>query len=495
MVVYINALGQRQWLFAIPPPVTQTASHDAIRRFGFSKPIVEVGLNSSMLPGRSERMPNDHVQHMLMGCAGQKSVLRSSELQIRPSLAGLNSTAAWMPQAPIEYPVRECQYGNRDRPAVSSMEYVVRDLSGGFVGVCRYRDCYSPSLHTPPQTPFPARIPNMTLNRLAIASPSLGQHWTHTLPQKIVAAAEVGIEGIEITHPDLSDYATASSKSILEAARNIRKLCAEKRLVILAFASFQNFEGQTSPLAERLHTAREWLAITHALGAAHLQVPSNYDRSANGDPDIIKSDLQQLADLAGAYSPAIKIAYENLGWGTHCLLWQQALQIVRDVNRENFGLCLDSFHFCAALWGDPYDRKGIQLNGRRKLEHSLREMITQLPLKKLFYLQLSDGELMDPPYSAEHPWYDPTLEPGHVWSNEARPFPLETELGAYMPVHDIARAFLVDLGYTGWVSLETFDRRMRVEEQGPVQNARRAVKSWEALCGQIAASKTVSGKL
>lgn len=335
----------------------------------------------------------------------------------------------------------------------------------------------------------------MTLNRLAIASPSLGQHRTHKLPQKIVAAAEAGIEGIEITHPDLSDYATALSKSILETARDIRQLCEEKRLMILAFASFQNFEGQRSPLSERLHTAGEWFAITHALGAAHLQVPSNYDRSANGDPSVIKSDFQQLADLASLYTPAIKIAYENLGWGTHCLLWQQALQIVRDVDRDNFGLCLDSFHFCAALWGDPFDCTGIQLNGKRNLEASLREMIAQLPLEKLFYLQLSDGELLDPPYSKDHPWFDPTLEPGHVWSNEARPFPLEEEFGAYMPVLDIARAFLVDLGYTGWVSLETFDRRMRAEEQGPVQNARRAVRSWDALSGQIAVSKTLPGKL
>lgn len=335
----------------------------------------------------------------------------------------------------------------------------------------------------------------MICNGLAIATPSLGLHPTHELPQKIVAAAEAGIGGIEITHPDLSEYATSSSTSILEAARGIRKLCEEKHLVILAFASFQNFEGQRSPLSERLQKAREWLAIAHALGAEHLQVPSNYDRSADGDADIIKSEFQLLADLASAYTPTIKIAYENLGWGTHCSLWQQALQTVQDVDRDNFGLCLDSFHFCAALWGDPFNRTGIQPNGKRKLDDSLRELSTQLPLEKLFYLQLSDGELMDPPYSKEHPWFDPTLEPGHVWSNEARPFPLEKEYGAYMPVLDVARAFLVDLGYTGWVSLETFDRRMKAEEQGPSQNARRAVRSWENLRGQLAVPKILPGKL
>jgi len=32
-----------------------------------------------------------------------------------------------------------------------------------------------------------------------------------------------------------------------------------------------------------------------------------------------------------------------------------------------------------------------------------------------------------------------------------------------MPVQSIAKAFLVDKGFSGWVSLETFDRRMREE--------------------------------
>lgn len=189
----------------------------------------------------------------------------------------------------------------------------------------------------------------MLHNKLAIASVSLGQHPAHTLPLKITAAAEAGIRGIEITHPDLDHYASALSLPILEAARNIRKLCAHQRLEIIAFASFQNFEGQNSPLPDRLQTAREWLAIADSLGALHLQVPSNFDRSASADRQVIASDLRQLCDLAKTLNPVVKIAYENLGWGTHCSLWQHALQIVQDVDRDNFGLCLDSFHFCVAL--------------------------------------------------------------------------------------------------------------------------------------------------
>jgi sugar phosphate isomerase/epimerase len=335
----------------------------------------------------------------------------------------------------------------------------------------------------------------MLQNKLAIASISLGQHAAHTLPLKIAAAAEAGIRGIEITRPDLDQFANALSLPILEVARRVRKLCADTRLEIIAFASFQNFEGQKSPLRNRLQTAREWIAIADSLGAVHLQVPSNFDRSANADPQVVASDLQHLCDMAKTLNPVVKIAYENLGWGTHCSTWQHALQIVQDVGRDNFGLCLDSFHFTVALWADPFSNDGKQSNGDKKLKEPLETLVKELPLEKLFYLQLSDGERLNPTYSGAHPWYDSVLEPAHVWSNEARPFPLETEYGSYMPVQEVAHAFLVDLGYKGWVSMETFDRRMRSEHQGPSQNARRAVRSWETLRLRLLETEPILSKL
>jgi sugar phosphate isomerase/epimerase len=263
----------------------------------------------------------------------------------------------------------------------------------------------------------------MLQNKLAIASVSLGQHLAHTLPLNITAAAEAGIRGIEITRLDLGNYASASSLPILEAARNVRQLCADERPEIIAFASFQNFEGQNSPLPDRLQIAHDWLAIADTLGALHLQVLSNFDRSANADRQVIASDLQQLRDLARILSPVIKIAYENLGWGTNCSLWQHALQIVQAVDRDNFGLCLNSLHLCVALWADPFSKSGKQPHGNDKLRKSLQALDKRLPLEKLFYLQLSNGELLDPPCSEAHPWYDATLEPAHVWSNEAGHFP------------------------------------------------------------------------
>lgn len=326
-------------------------------------------------------------------------------------------------------------------------------------------------------------------NKLAIVSVSLGEHASHTLPRKITAVAQSGFAGIEITYPDLEAYAASLSAPMLDAAQQIRDLCKAQGIAVLAFASFQNFEGNKSPLEERLKTAEIWLAITRTLGAKYLQMPSTYIRDINNDHNLMVSELRQLADLARTSEPVIKIAYENLAWSTHVSLWQEALQMVQEVDRDNFGLCLDSFHLSVALWADAFSSSGRQANGDERLSESLREFVENCPVEKLFYVQLSDGEPMDPPYSTDHPWYDPLLEPGHVWSNEARPFPLETDYGAYMPVQVIAQAFIVDKGFSGWVSLETFDRRMRREENDPIKNAARGIKAWQNLRGALLAAQ------
>jgi len=321
----------------------------------------------------------------------------------------------------------------------------------------------------------------MLENKLAIASVSLGQHASHTLDSKIVAAADAGFDGIEVTFPDLESYAKSISVDILEAAHQIRDLSKNHHISILAFASFQNFEGNKSSIHERLETAKYWLSIARALNAQHLQIPAIYIRDINDDHDLMISELRQLADLAAASKPVIKVAYENLAWSTRVIFWQDALQFVQEVNRPNFGLCLDTFHISVALWADAFNSSGYQADGNKRLAQSMHEFVEKCPLEKIFYIQISDGEPMDPPYSEKHPWYDATLEPGHVWSNEARPFPLETNHGAYMPVLKITQAMVVDKSFTGWISLETFDRRMRDEQNGPTENAQRGMSAWQNL--------------
>lgn len=318
-------------------------------------------------------------------------------------------------------------------------------------------------------------------NRLAISTSSLGLHPSHTLDQKIQAAAQHGFEGIEIVYGDLKIYSDRNNLSVAAGAEHIRRACENHRLAIIALVPFENYEGSKSPLRDRLTIAGHWINIARILRAAYIQVPSQYNRDCLGDEILIVSELQQLADLASAAAPVISIAYEPMSWGIHYPTWESSLRLAELVNRDNFGICLDSFHVATKLWASPFEPSGQYPNGARDLAESLHRSITQIPMDKLFYVQLSDGERFDPPFSKAHPWYIEGEAPEFTWSKHARPFPLETELGGYLPLGKIVQAWLIDKNYTGWVSLETFDRRMRDENFSPETAAARGQDSWRKL--------------
>lgn len=332
----------------------------------------------------------------------------------------------------------------------------------------------------------------MVSNKIAIATVSLGQHATHTLDQKILAAAQHGFAGIELVYPDLSAYAETNNLSMSTAAENIKELCADHKLAIVSLAPFENFEGSTTPLEERLEIARHWIGIARKLGALYLQIPSHYKaEESTGDEALRISDLQKLADIGSAEQPVVSIAYEALSWGTHYSTWEDSLYVVEKVNRSNFGLCLDNFHVITKLWASAFEESGKFPNADNDLAQSLRRFKDHCPLDKIFYLQFSDGELFDPPFSDKHPWYLQGEAPEFTWSKHARPFPLESELGGYMPVVGVARTWIVESGFEGWVSLEVFDRRMREEGFSMDTAARRGIESWGKVKAELEGSQEV----
>lgn len=337
------------------------------------------------------------------------------------------------------------------------------------------------------------RIPEKTLhimlsNKLAIASLSLGQHPSHRLDQKIKVAAEAGFKGIEIVYFELEAFAQSQAISIFEGAEKIRALCQGLDLAIVSLAPFENYEGDPSPLSDRLSKATHWVGIARALCATYIQIPSNFKPDAIGDREIVVSELRHFAEIGSAEQPVISIAYEYLSWGTHCSTWETALEYVNQVNRPNFGLCLDTFHEATKLWGDLYAPSGRFPNSDEVLRNSLDRFIANCPAEKIFFVQLSDGEKFEPPFSKDHPWYVEGEAPQFTWSKHARPFPYEQDKGAYLPVREIAEAWIVGTGFKGWVSLEIFDRRMRDSNSRIETAAKRGIESWKALLGKIRAN-------
>lgn len=328
-------------------------------------------------------------------------------------------------------------------------------------------------------------------NPIAIATVSLGQHPSHTLPSKIAAASHNGFSGLEIVYNDLANYAASKQPKITiqSAAEEIAALCTSHKLTVLSLNPFKNFEGHSSPLSERLDSARQWIEIASLLKAQHLQIPSQFDtQNSTGCQDVIIPELRQLADLAAEIAPDLKLAYEAVAWGSYVDTWQDSLRIVELVDRNNFGVCLDSFHIVARLWGDITTESGMKDTGEnvdKVLRQSLDEFVATSPLEKIFYVQLSDGERYSPPLNPEHRFYDASFPSALTWSRNSRPFPLETEYGGYMPVTEVAKAWLVEKKWRGYVSFETFDWRMKDEENGPEKNARRGIESWKRLVAEL----------
>lgn len=121
---------------------------------------------------------------------------------------------------------------------------------------------------------------------------------------------------------------------MLEAAENIKTVC-EQTMQVLSLAAFENFEGDSSPLEDRLRNADHWIEIARRLQAPYLQVPSQYSIDSTGNENILISELRQLADLGIAKHPPVSIAYEALSWGTHHSTPESSLRLVEKVNRSN----------------------------------------------------------------------------------------------------------------------------------------------------------------
>ncbi|KAI5242629.1 xylose isomerase-like protein [Aureobasidium subglaciale] len=318
-------------------------------------------------------------------------------------------------------------------------------------------------------------------NKLAIATPSLGLHESHSLDRKIRAASEQGFAGIEIVFGELEKHSRNHCITIDAAARAVRQMCDIHSLEVISLCPFEDFEGSRTSLEARLAKASLWLDIARILGATFIQVPSQFDIRASRAEDVIVRELQQLADLASFGSPVVKIAYEPMSWGICYPTWETALRLANLVDRPNFGICLDTFHIGTRLWGSPLVASGKYLNADAHLADSLRRFVAEFPLEKLFFVQLSDAELLDPPLSTSHPWYVEGEAAEFTWSKHARPFPLENDMGGYLPVAEILKAWVADKGFTGWISFESFDRRMADESYDPKVAAVRARQSWQKI--------------
>jgi 4-hydroxyphenylpyruvate dioxygenase len=328
----------------------------------------------------------------------------------------------------------------------------------------------------------------------AIPTMSLGQPGTHSLPTKLAQASSHGFTGIELFIADLDHLAATSfSGDTLAAARHTRTLCASLNLTILCLQPFTSYEGllDRSPETHHALTAKltHWLVLAHALATDIIQIPSNFlgaDPATGAprtspDPALIVADLRRAADLAAAQDPPVRVVYEALAWGDHVKRWEQSYELVCAADRPNLGVCLDTFHILGLVYADPCAAEGVRRDGEVELRESLSRLRETVDPRKVFYVQVVDGERLAAPLVEGHEFFVEGRDARMCWSRNARLFACEEDRGGYLPVLDVVKAFL-DTGFAGWVSLELFSRSLADPAPAvPGEHARRGMVSWEKM--------------
>ena len=217
----------------------------------------------------------------------------------------------------------------------------------------------------------------------ATATVSLGKPGGHSIESILEAAASSGLKGIEICYNNLhfhavqlqgSDSSEIDQTALVKAAKDIKRICDDLGLTIIDLQPFASYDGliDTEMHRQMVQKFSRWLELAHALETNIVQMPSNFDQSGTtGDMDKIVADLVEVADLARKEDPVVRIAYEAVAWGAHIDLWEQSWEVVKRVDRPNFGLCLDTFHIAGRVWADHASPSGKTPNADMDLAASI----------------------------------------------------------------------------------------------------------------------------
>jgi 4-hydroxyphenylpyruvate dioxygenase len=284
----------------------------------------------------------------------------------------------------------------------------------------------------------------------------------------------------------------------IHCASRIARVCRNLGLKVLTLQPMRDIEGWTSPSdrSAAMNRVKSRFPILRALETDLMIICSNNQQapSTTGDFDVLANDLREIADAAAAESEEssqsqrpIRIAYEALSWGTHVDKWSQAWDVIQRVNRDNVGICFDSFNTLGREYADPCSLSGMQEPQeitQRALQQSL-EAIKSIPADKIFFMQLGDARRLPQPLRPSPSEEEP--RPAIMfWSSGTRLYPGEFERGAFLPVTDFVKAVTLGAGYKGPWSIEVFNDSLNdTDSSVPDDHACRGFKGLTWLSKQI----------
>lgn len=308
------------------------------------------------------------------------------------------------------------------------------------------------------------------------------------MPSKLDEAARHGFD-IELFYEDLYYVAKSlaggpTQQNQLKAARSIRSMCDDRGISIVCLQPFMHYEGlrDRKRHSQRIEEMKHWIRLAKALRTDIISIPSTSlpEEEVSGDLDLIVSDMREVADLAAPEN--IKIAYEALAWGTYVDTWEQTYEVVQQVGRPNFGICLDTFNIAARVYADPTAVRRRNANADTDIQATIDRMVRTIDVKKIVYVQVVDAAYLREPLVEGHKFYNSNQRPRMSWSRNCRLFYGEHNRGAYLPVKEILQAIIEGLGYSGWISAELFNESLTSADPSvPMEHAQRAADSWKEI--------------
>lgn len=325
---------------------------------------------------------------------------------------------------------------------------------------------------------------------------------------KLKAAKAAGFANVELFDNDWFDWrdqfaashglpaSTDGDATSHKAAHALADLARGHEIEFSCYQPLRAFEGFVSDedRAKSYANAEGVLSLLPILGITLILCCSTCTPApeTTGDLGAAVRDLGWLADRAAELTPPARVMYEALSFGAHRSRWQDVWEVVTLANRDNLGICLDSFNFLAREWADPYAEDGKRSSKVDvHIDASLAELVASVPGDKIYLYQVADGRRMTPPMTLPA---DPSVPPLRPWSRSHRLFPCEYDRGGYLPVDKFSDA-VVKTGYKGTWSLEVFndslsDPRPEVPlehaERGYVGLARAMKESFERCVGATA---------
>jgi len=186
-----------------------------------------------------------------------------------------------------------------------------------------------------------------------------------SLESKLDANVAAGFSQITLWAKDLVAHPDG-----YEAALNEVRLSG---LRVNAIQVMRDYEGLSGPLHRyKVETVKTMLKLCEAVGAERLLICSSTSAHASGDIDHIAADLRKVAMLATPLG--IRVGFEALSWGRHVSDFALSWEIVQRADRDNLGVCIDSFHVLAncSLNGTDFDA------------------LATIPGERIAFVQLSD---------------------------------------------------------------------------------------------------------